>query len=100
MTKPMFVEKYGRQFPAAYTDFKSEYSAATTAAGIYDSSYIGRLKAIGEDGLDLLNRMSTNKVIDLDRGKGAVTVLTTDRGRIVDVLSVVNQGDYLSLIHI
>ena len=94
----IFVEQYGQQLPAVYTDFRSEYSAATTAAGIYDSSYIGRLKAIGEDGLDLLNRMSTNKVIDLGIGEGAVTVLTTDRGRIVDVLSVVNQGDFVLLL--
>ena len=82
----VFIERHGQQLPALYSDFGSEYAAATTSVGIHDASYMGRLKAIGEDSLDLLNRMSTNKVIDLDVGDGAVTVLTTDRGRIVDVL--------------
>jgi len=94
----IFVERYGHQLPAVYSDFNSEYTAATTSVGIHDASYMGRLKAIGKDGLDLLNRMSTNKVVDLSVGEGAVTVLTTDRGRIVDVLGVANQGDYVVLL--
>ena len=94
----VFVERHGYQLPAAYSDFASEYEAATKAVGVHDASYMGRLKATGEDGLDLLNRMSTNKVVDLAAGEGAVTVLTTDRGRIVDVLGVLNQGDYVILL--
>jgi len=93
-----FIERHGQQLPALYSDFGSEYAAATTSVGIHDASHMGRLKAIGEDSLDLLNRMSTNKVIDLDVGDGAVTVLTTDRGRIVDVLGVANQGDFVILL--
>ena len=94
----IFVERHGQQLPAVYSDFGSEYAAATTAAGIHDASYMGRLKAIGEDGLDLLNRMSTNKVVDLGAGEGAITILTTDRGRIVDVLGVANQGEHVILL--
>ena len=94
----IFVERHGFQLPAVYSDFAAEYAAATTAVGVHDASYMGRLKATGEDGLDLLNRMSTNKVVDLGAGEGAVTVLTTDRGRIVDVLGVVNQGDHVILL--
>ena len=94
----IFVERHGFQLPAVYSDFAFEYSAATTTVGIHDSSYMGRLKATGDDGLDLLNRMSTNKVVDLSAGEGAVTVLTTDRGRIIDVLGVVNQGDHVILL--
>ena len=94
----IFVERHGFQLPAVYSDFVSEYAATTTAAGIHDASYMGRLKAFGEDGLDLLNRMSTNNVVDLGAGEGAMTVLTTDRGRIIDVLAVVNQGEHLILL--
>lgn len=94
----VFVERHGHQLPAFYSDFASEYQAATTSVAVHDASYMGRLKATGEDGLDLLNRMSTNKVVDLAAGEGAVTVLTTDRGRIVDVLGVVNQGDHVILL--
>jgi len=94
----VFVERHGYQLPAVYSDFASEYEAATNAVGVHDASYMGRLKATGDDGLDLLNRMSTNKVVDLAAGEGAVTVLTTDRGRIIDVLGVVNQGEHVTLL--
>ena len=54
----IFVERHGFQLPAIYSDFAAEYAAATTGVGVHDASYMGRLKATGEDGLDLLNRMS------------------------------------------
>ena len=92
-----FHERYGWELPAAYFDVLSEYQAATTGAGLHDISYMGRLNATGADGLDLLNRLSTNKVIDLEPGQGAPTVLTTDRGRILDVIGVVNLDNYLLL---
>ena len=94
----IFIERYGFHLPGVYSAFASEYTAATTNVGIHDASYMGRLKATGEDGLDLLNRMSTNKMVDLAAGEGAATVLTTDRGRIIDVLGVVNQGEHLILL--
>ena len=83
---------------AVYTDVAAEYQAITAGAGLHDSSYTGRLKATGEDALDLLNRLSTNGIVNLAPGEGAPTVLTTDRGRILDLLGVVNTGDYTLLI--
>ena len=92
-----YHERFGWELPASYFDVLSEYQAATTGAALHDVSYIGRLKATGADGLDLLNRLSTNKVIDLEPGQGAPTVLTTDRGRILDVIGVINRGDHILL---
>ena len=92
-----FHERFGWELPAAYFDVLSEYQAATTGAALHDISYTSRLKATGADGLDLLNRLSTNKVIDLEPGQGAPTVLTTDRGRILDVIGVINLGDHILL---
>ena len=83
---------------AVYSDLAAEYDAVSTAAGLHDASYVGRVKATGEDSLDLLNRLSTNKVIDLEPGQGAPTILTTDRGRILDLIGVVNLGDHVLLI--
>ena len=59
---------------------------------VHHDASIGCLRATGEDALDLLNRLSTNKVDHLQPGHWAPTVLTTDRGRIVDLLSVVHAG--------
>lgn len=92
------VQRHGYELPSTFSDPESEYTAAVTGAAIHDASYRGRLKATGEDALDLLNRMSTNKVIDLQPGEGTPTVLTTDRGRILDLLGVVNNGDHVLLL--
>ena len=81
-----------------YTDLAAEYRAITEGVGLHDSSYTGRLKATGEDALDLINRLSTNGIVNLAPGQGAPTILTTDRGRILDLLGVVNTGDYVLLI--
>ena len=93
-----FLERHGWELPAAYSNPAAEYQSALTAAAVYDASYIGRLKATGDDTLDLLNRLSTNKVVDLEPGQGAPTVLTTDRGRILDVIIVVHAGDHVLLL--
>ena len=83
---------------SVYTDAVAEYRAITEGVGLHDSSYAGRLKATGEDALDLINRLSTNGIVNLAPGQGAPTILTTDRGRILDLLGVVNTGDYVLLI--
>ena len=93
-----FQESYGWELPTAYSDVAAEYLAATSGTAVYDASYTGRLKATGEDALDLLNRLSTNKVIDLQPGEGTPTILTTDRGRILDLITVLNAGDHLLLL--
>ena len=93
-----FLELHGWALPEAYTDLASEYKSATTATAVYDASYMGRLKATGDDALDLLNRLSTNKVVDLEPGQGAPTILTTDRGRILDMIIAVHAGDHILLL--
>lgn len=70
----------------------------TTPALLYDQSNAGRLQATGADALDLLNRLSTNRVDNLQPGQGAPTILTTDRGRILDLLIVVNAGPAILLL--
>ena len=93
-----FEASEGWELPKAYTDAAAEYAALTTSAAMYDNSRMGRLKATGEDGLDLINRLSTNKVVDLAPGEGAPTILTTDRGRILDLIGVVNVDDSVLLL--
>ena len=83
------------------TDFRGAssiedaYRAANEAVGLVDRSSVGRLQVIGEDALDLLDRLSTNHLQDLAPGRGLHTVLTTNKGRIVDLLFVLARGDDL-----
>ena len=93
-----FQNYHGWRMPGLYSDPITEYVAATDDVAAHDSSYVGRLKATGPDALDLLNRLSTNQVLSLEPGQGAPTILTTDRGRILDLIGVVNFGDHALLL--
>ena len=75
-----------------------EFRAATGRAAVFASD-AGRLRLSGEDARDLLNRLSTNLVDPAGRpGEVAVTVLTSDRGRIVDLVYVVHCDDHQLLL--
>lgn len=71
---------------ADYGDSSVEYAALLHGVGLADHSYTGRLLLRGTDALDLTNRLSSNKLEELDEGTGAATVLTTPKGRVVDLL--------------
>jgi len=62
------------------------YEAAYNGAILVDRSALGYLKFRGKSRLDLINRMSTQKVIDLKPYEGTATILTSDIGRIIDRL--------------
>ena len=91
-------EWQGWELPLSYGSPDEEYTTAVTAAAVYDASSVGRLKVTGVDGLDLLHRLSTNAVERLAPGQGTNTVLTDDRGRIIDLLTVLNLGDHILLL--
>ena len=75
-----------------------EFRAAIEGAAVFPSD-AGRLRLTGDDARDLLNRLSTNLVDpDGDAGEVAVTVLTSDRGRIVDLVYVAHCGDHQLMI--
>lgn len=90
-----FAVSDGWELPVSFGNTAEEYRAAREGAALLDRSASGRLRITGADGLDLLNRLSTNKLIDLTAGEGASTVLTTNKGRIIDLLPVVNLGSEL-----
>ena len=76
-------------------DIAKQCAAAASGLALADRSCIGRLKIAGEDALDLLNRLSTNKLDDLAPGGVMGSVLTTNKGRVIDLLFVARQDDHL-----
>lgn len=76
-------------------DIANQCAAATNGLVLADRSHIGRLKLTGEDALDLLNRLSTNKLDDLAPGGVMGSVLTTNKGRVIDLLFIARQDDHL-----
>lgn len=63
-------------------------AALTERAGFTDRSGCGRLWITGADALDLLNRLTTNKLEKLPEGMTCSTVLTNGDARVLDHLRV------------
>ncbi len=87
------------EMPAAvYSTVREEYDALTKGIGLVERSHLGRLRVSGADAIDLLDRLSTNKLNDMLVGEVEGTVLTTNKGRIIDLLFVVRRDDHLLVI--
>ncbi|HYF03538.1 MAG TPA: glycine cleavage T C-terminal barrel domain-containing protein [Patescibacteria group bacterium] len=71
---------------------------ARTSAAWRNCNSLGKITAKGADRIDLLNRLSTNELKDLQNGQGRQTVLTTEKGRIVDVLTILAEENSLFII--
>ena len=81
--------------PERYASLEEEYQALIEGVALLDRSSIGRLRLTGEDALDLLNRLSTNELMDLEPESGIPTVLTSNKGRILDLLFVLRLPEHL-----
>ena len=82
----------------SFGDAVWEYRAFHEGAAVYDEGRRGKIRAVGADVLDLLNRLSTNKVDHLAAGEGAPTVFTSDKGRIIDLVYVLNLGPFVLML--
>jgi tRNA-modifying protein YgfZ len=58
----------------------------------------GVLRGVGADRLDLLHRISTNATRDLTAGRETTTILTSDKGRIMEVVRVLAFEDHILMI--
>ena len=54
----------------------------------------GIIKADGQEVLDLIHRLSTNGCLNLQAQMGKQTILTNEKGRIIDVITVINRIDH------
>lgn len=70
----------------------ADHTALTSGAGLLDRSDVGRLSFTGDDTLDLLNRLSTNDLLALRLRQATHTVLTSPKGRIIDILYVLRSA--------
>jgi folate-binding protein YgfZ len=94
-----FTDRHGFAIPAHYGDAKREHAIARTKAAVIDRAEVGRIKVTGRDRVDLLHRLSTQNLKDkVAPGRGAWTVFTTNKGRIVDHAGIFDRGDSLLLL--
>lgn len=71
------------QIPLDYGDQAAEFAALETGAILLDRSHEGRILLQGSDRFELVNRMSTNDVSQLEPNEGAPTVFINANARIL-----------------
>lgn len=80
-----------------YTPNESEYRAAQTGT-VFSRLHRGILRGTGNDRLDLLHRLSTGDVGGLNPGEEGITILTSDKGRVLEVLRVLAFEDSILML--
>ncbi len=87
---------------ASFTELDVEKARAAydeRGVALFVPQFGAIFKHRGSDCLDLLHRLTTNSVIDLQDGSARQTILTNEKGRIVDVVWVLQRSaDELLLI--
>jgi len=73
----------------------AEYRAARADAVLADRTDLGRLEITGKDAADLLHRLTTNDVRGLAAGQGTAAAFVTNKGRLVDLVTLHHLGDRL-----
>jgi aminomethyltransferase len=78
------VEFAGWEMPIQYTSIVDEHVATRTAAGLFDISHMGRFEFQGPDALRLLDRLLTRRVAQLKPGSIRYSLVTHERGGVLD----------------
>ena len=90
----------GWEMPVQYDGVIPEHRAVRSYCGVFDVSHMGELEVEGMHVLDLLQSLLSNDVAKLDVGGAQYTLLTNERGGIVDDLIVdrIDQYRYLLIV--
>ncbi|MBR9978501.1 MAG: hypothetical protein KFH87_10470 [Bacteroidetes bacterium] len=81
-----------------YSDLRSEMKATATGAFIRNESDRGVVRMMGGDARDLLHRLSTASIAGLADGRNVETLLTNEKGRVIDALLVIGEPGGLLLL--
>ncbi len=81
-----------------FDTLESEINSLYDGVGLRDISHYGIIELKGKDTLDFLHRIGTNAVKDLPKENITQTILTNEKGRIIDKGILVNFEDYQLLI--
>ncbi len=82
------------QIPLHYNNLEDAFQASQETAVIMERSHEGRLELYGRDAFSLIQRISTNDVLQLKEGEGAPTIFTSPIARILDRVVVLHSSDH------
>ena len=83
----------GWEMPVQYTAIADEHRAVRTGAGVFDVSHMGQLRLAGEGAREYLQARLTNDLDRIGAGGAQYTLLTNERGGVVDDLIAYRRGD-------
>jgi aminomethyltransferase len=83
----------GWEMPVQYSSIGDEHRAVRTRAGVFDVSHMGELRIAGDGSREYLQARLSNDLDRIDAGQAQYTLLTNDRGGIVDDLIAYRRGD-------
>jgi aminomethyltransferase len=91
----------GWEMPVQYTSIGDEHRAVRTSAGVFDVSHMGQLELAGAGARDYLQARLSNDLARVGTGQAQYTLLTNERGGIVDDLIAYRRGDdhYLLIVN-
>src|SRR5881275_3252280 len=76
----------GWEMPVQYEGVIQEHRAVRTDAGVFDVSHMGEIEVEGPRALELLESLLSSDMAKVEPGRARYTLLTNDRGGIVDDL--------------
>ncbi len=88
----------GWEMPVQYEGVIVEHRAVRADCGVFDVSHMGELEVEGMHAFDLLQSLLSNDVARLEVGAAQYTLLTNERGGIVDDLIVYRTEEYRYLL--
>jgi aminomethyltransferase len=91
----------GWEMPVQYSSIGDEHRAVRTRAGVFDVSHMGELRISGSGARDYLQARLSNDLDRIEDGHAQYTLLTNDRGGVVDDLIAYRRGpdDYLLVVN-
>jgi aminomethyltransferase len=78
----------GWEMPVQYEGVSSEHRAVRTDCGVFDVSHMGEFEVEGPRATELLQATLSNDLEKIDPGQAQYTLLTNERGGIIDDLIV------------
>ena len=92
------VEFAGYEMPIQYEGIIAEHKAVRESVGVFDVSHMGEVEIHGKDAFAFVQKLTTNDVSKLSKGKVQYSAMCYENGGFVDDLLVYNCGDYYLLV--
>src|SRR6202142_1979398 len=88
----------GWEVPVQYDGVIQEHRAVRTDAGVFDVSHMGELEVEGPRARNLLQSLLSNDLDRIEPGQAQYTLLTNERGGIIDDLIAYRLGEFRYLL--